>query len=228
MRLGLTSEEKAALCKKYPTPKNCVFFNPPKLNIEVNRAISDNVRARDKRIMEKQEKLAAGMSSIGKAISMLLSRDIADNIPIVEALSDASRLFAEFMHDENLIRRSLILTNVSTSIRETLNATSVDEFLFGCKLVEDLKTAKLVEQSAEDLRLPRPPQQKLTKNSKGPPQRPSKGNAPASGGQRQTNSSQRGHRSYPMEHRQQTHQTSQTSHSSQRSSTRKSRYPRRN
>ncbi|OXU16682.1 hypothetical protein TSAR_014383 [Trichomalopsis sarcophagae] len=169
MKFGLSSEEKIELCKKYTPPKNCEFFNPPKLDAEVHRAINDNLRTRDKRITDKQGMLVDSLSSIAKVISFLLEREITEDIQAIEALSDASRLIADFVHDEISIRRSLILSNVSSSMRETLNSTSVDDCLFGNKLVEELKSAKLVEQSAEDLRINKSSRnhQKASKKAKG-------------------------------------------------------------
>ncbi|OXU18134.1 hypothetical protein TSAR_010704, partial [Trichomalopsis sarcophagae] len=86
MKLGLSSEERIELCKKYPPPKNCEFFNPPKLNAEVHRAINDNVRTRDKRITDKQRKLVASLSIIAKVISFLLERERTEDIQAIEAL----------------------------------------------------------------------------------------------------------------------------------------------
>lgn len=219
MKLGLSDEERVELCKKYPPPKNCEFFKPPKLNAEVYRAINDNVRARDKRITDKQGKLVASLSSIAKVFSSFLERDNTEDIHDIEALSDASRLIADFVHDEISIRRSLILSNVSASMRETLNSASVDDCLFGNKLVDELKSAKLVEQSAQDLRISKSStnQYKTSKNVKGPSRSQNKGHGSTSNGQKQTTSSS------SRNHQPRSHQSNQ-SHYSQRSSVKKSYY----
>ena len=155
------------------------------------------------------------------------------DIPIIEALSDASRLITDFIHDEISIRRSLVLTNVTVPMRNVLNAAVADDWLFGGKLVDDLKTAKLIEQSAEDLK--KPPQQRFPKNSKGPPRVQNKAQVPASGGQKQSTSSTHRRRAGQTEHTRQaehTRQTKPTRHatrerSSHRNGNKRPRYPKR-
>lgn len=59
---------------------------------------------------------------------------------------------ADLQHKEYSIRRSLILKNINASMKETLNATSVDEWLFGEKLEEKVKAAKTLETSSKSLK----------------------------------------------------------------------------
>ncbi|OXU31272.1 hypothetical protein TSAR_014169 [Trichomalopsis sarcophagae] len=72
------------------------------------------------------------------------------------------------MHDETAIRRSLIVANVNNATKDTLRKTATDEFLFGSKLSENLKAAKLIEQSAGELKVPKSSSTKSTKNFKPP------------------------------------------------------------
>ncbi|XP_066590809.1 uncharacterized protein [Prorops nasuta] len=130
LSLGLPSEEKEELIKKYPPPANCTFLDPPKINEEVHHAMNEIARTRDKRIVSKQQKLVACLSGLGKTISSLLLKESADDIPIIEALSDVCRLIADSMHDETSIRRSLIVANVNTAMKDTLRQTTTDNFLF--------------------------------------------------------------------------------------------------
>ena len=167
LNMGLPIEERDSLSKKYPPPLNCTFLDPPKLNAEVERAITDVARIRDKRILLKYEKLTACVSGIAKTITTLLDRETVTDIPIIESLSDICRLLIDAMHDESAIRRSLILAYVNTSMKSTLNTTVVNEWLFGKNLAEDLKTGKLIDQSAEELKAKKQ-SQSGPKNYKGP------------------------------------------------------------
>lgn len=183
LTVGLSKEEKVALIKKYPPPNNCTFLDSPQLNVGVNLAINEFCRTRDKRIMNKHEKLAA-IAGVTKTISMLLSRESTEDITIIECLSDVCRLITDAMHGETSIRRCLILTNVSSSIKEILNKAPVDNFLFGKKLSEELKAAKIIEQSAEDLKLKKTTQYKSSgpKNWRGPPRQQPKAPSMTAGG----------------------------------------------
>ena len=144
LNLGLPTDEREALIKKYSPPENCTFLDPPKLNPEVDRALNEIARSRDKRIVAKQNKLVACISGIGQSISTLLAGDTLNVVPIIECLSNVSRLMIDTLHDETTIRRSLVLANVNTSLKETLCSTTADDCLFGNKLSEELKAAKLI------------------------------------------------------------------------------------
>ena len=113
MSMGLPTEERDSLIKKYPVPENCTFLDPPKLNVEVDRAITDVARFRDKRILDKQQKLAACLAAIGKTIQTLLNNEEHLDVPVLENLSDSCRLVVDAMHDETAVRRSLISTRQS-------------------------------------------------------------------------------------------------------------------
>lgn len=186
LKLGLPVEERESLIKKYPPPENCAFLDPPKLNAEVDRAINDVARTRDKRIIAKHQKLTACAAGHSKLINMLLERNVPEDIPIIEALSDLCRLIIDAMHDESAIRRSLILANVNALLKSTLNTSTTDDYLFGKDLVENLKTSKLIDQSAEELKAKKQ-SQNGSKNSKGP-FRPSNknNNTGSSNGQKQS------------------------------------------
>ena len=70
----------------------------------------------------------------------------------LETLSDASKIIADLQHDESVIRRNLILSSVDDSIKETLLATQIGEFVFGQDLEEKVKAAKALQCMAKDLK----------------------------------------------------------------------------
>ncbi|OXU31273.1 hypothetical protein TSAR_014170 [Trichomalopsis sarcophagae] len=63
--------------KKYPPPANCTFLDPSNLNEEVDHAMNEVARTRDKRIILKQQKLVACLSGLGKTISSFLLKESA-------------------------------------------------------------------------------------------------------------------------------------------------------
>ncbi|XP_046746403.1 uncharacterized protein LOC124411354 [Diprion similis] len=148
---GLSKEENKNLVEKYNIPENCGFIAAPVLNSEVIAAVQDNVKTRDKRITEKQERIASCMAAMGKAISITLKSDRQEKLELLEILSDTGRLLAFLQREESEIRRSLILANLNSSVREILTCSTVDGFLFGANLEEKIKTAKTIERASKDL-----------------------------------------------------------------------------
>ena len=178
--MGLPVEERESLTKKYPPPLNCTFLDPPKLNAEVERAITDAACIHDKRILLKHEKLTC-VSGFAKTITTLLDRETVTDLSIIGSLSDVCPLLIDATHDKSAIRRSLILAYVNTSMKSPLNTTVVNDWLFGKNLAEDLKTAKLIDQSAEELEVKKQ-SQSGPKNYKDPPRHSHKNHSGQSGG----------------------------------------------
>lgn len=168
---GLPPAEKKRLLDKYPPPKNCTSIDPPKLNPEVKVTLTETIIKKDARVVDRQERIAACLASLGKSLTSILKANRSEDLALLENLSDAARLLADVQHDDSLIRRSLILSNLNASLKDTLNATVVDE-LFGKNLEVQLKAAKLLEQSSQVLKPEAKPKSSVPKNAKGPPRRP--------------------------------------------------------
>ncbi|KAL0102373.1 hypothetical protein PUN28_017950 [Cardiocondyla obscurior] len=72
----------------------------------------------------------------------------------MEKVSDVCKLIADLQHDESLIRSNLLIANVFSSMKDTLPAISIDEFIFGENLEEDLKNVKSLQTTEKDWRKP--------------------------------------------------------------------------
>lgn len=194
VKQGLPEEEVNRLLQKYPVPENCPFIAIPKLNAEINASVQENTIKRDKRIMEKQERIAGCLAAVGKAISIALKIENPQKIGLLELLSDGGRLLASIHREESLARKNLILANLNSSLKTTLTNTSVDEWLFGVDLEDKIKTAKSLEKTSKELKPPTKPLQQSNgqrrpKNTKGPPRQSAyKRRTMTSSGQRQTSS----------------------------------------
>ena len=165
----LPVDDKEELVKKYPLLENCIFSDPPKMNQEIKSVVSQAIIGRDARIIIKQQKIAACLSAIAKVVTTVISKKSFQDIQIIENLSDAFKLLADLQHDVS-IRRSLIIANINASVKDTLVNTKCEEFLFGEKLDEIIKSAKALEATAKDLRVATKTQtQKQPKNSNHPP-----------------------------------------------------------
>ena len=190
LRNGLPAEEVKKLLTKHPPPENCTFISVPKLNAEIIAAVQETAIRRDKGIVEKQERIAACLAALGRAISIVLKMEGAHRIELLENLSEGSRLLASVHREESLARKSLILANINPSLKTTLSNTSVDELLFGDNLEEIIKTAKSLERASKDLKpQTKTPQQRNPKNWKGPTRQPAyKNRSTTSGGYRRQSS----------------------------------------
>lgn len=140
-------------------PGNCIIFEAPKLNAEIKASFLEPLITRDKRIVEKQQKIAIFLAALGKLLAELLKSQTTDtpvHIPdtpaVINTLSDIGCILVGLQRDETITRRLIITANLNSSIKETLNATSTDEWLFGDKLENMLKSAKALERSSKDLK----------------------------------------------------------------------------
>ncbi|XP_046470862.1 uncharacterized protein [Neodiprion pinetum] len=96
---GLPAEERKGFLKKISPPQNCVFVDPPKLNLEVKAALDSTVVKRDERIVEKQEKATASLAGVGKVIDLLIKSNLADKKQYLEPLNGVAKLLADLQHD---------------------------------------------------------------------------------------------------------------------------------
>ena len=149
LSLGLPKEDKATLLLKYGTPENCLGINPPKLNPEVKASLTEPITSRDTRLIAKQEKVTVCISALGGVLSKLLCGETVERLPLIEVLSHAEKLLVDLQRDESLTRKALIVANLNASIKDALNDTVMDEWLFGKQLDENIKTEKCLERSSK-------------------------------------------------------------------------------
>ncbi|CAL1674600.1 unnamed protein product [Lasius platythorax] len=111
----------------------------------------------------------AGLLDVFIKITSFKSDEKLPTKELTESLWGVLQLLADLQHAESSICRSLILKNINASMKETLNVTAVDEWLFGEKLDEKVKAAKTIENSSKSLK-PKTQQNQtgLLKNSKRP------------------------------------------------------------
>ncbi|KAL7287682.1 hypothetical protein TKK_0018078 [Trichogramma kaykai] len=214
LKLGLPKEERTELLKKYPPPKNCVFLDAPKLNNKIGLSLNESCRKRDERIVFKHSKLQASMAAIAKALTPLLDKKDDETVPIMECLSHASRLIIDTMHDEIEIRRSLVLANINSSVKDALASSKPDEaYLFGGNLSEALKQAQATGKDVQVLsKKSTGPSSQASKNGKGPARQSNRSNAASTYGQQRSvpksQHEQRSHRSFQSRQRQRSTQKS--------------------
>ncbi|XP_073944616.1 uncharacterized protein [Choristoneura fumiferana] len=149
--MGLTKEQRKELQDKHLPPANCTLINGPVLNPEIKAAVSDVIAKRDKGIEHKQNQMANAISCIGEAISLLISSE-EKNPTLMKLLMDAGRLLCDCQHTDTTVRRMFILNSLKKDMKDQLQSTKVDKYLFGQDLANTLKSAKAICKTGAELK----------------------------------------------------------------------------
>lgn len=150
---GLPKEDRKKLIEKYLLPANCLHVGAPTINPEIKAALTENIIKRDKGIETKQKEMASAISCLTDIISLHLnSKD--KNTQVLQKLMDAGRILCDIQHGDSITRRNFILFAVKNDMQEHLKSTKIDNFLFGENLSDTLKSAKAVNKSGADLKVP--------------------------------------------------------------------------
>lgn len=144
---GLAKETKLELLDAYPRKGNCQILTP-KLNPEIETAVNDAVKKRDKYLFMDQELCGASLSSLGGAIDLILNSDengIVKN-ELLKSLIDSGKLMCELFNQLTKARKAFIYPGLERKARSLLGNASTDDMLFGSELPQRIKTAKEVEK----------------------------------------------------------------------------------
>lgn len=145
---GLKKEARETLLKKYLFPKNVPLSKAPALNAEISAMLVDPCKLRDKRLLTKQNQLGKGLSALGKAITMLLQKNV--NLPdVIRTLNDAGTILADSHYAETDSRRTVILPLIDKTLSEPFKDRKRDSFLFGDKLGEVVKSSRGIKKTGQ-------------------------------------------------------------------------------
>ncbi|KAG5889808.1 hypothetical protein JTB14_031356 [Gonioctena quinquepunctata] len=73
-----------------------------------------------------------------------------NNLDLIEALSDSTRLIADLHYKQSTARQNLVSMNLDQSLKDMIEDTSLDGFLFGDNSTEHLETNKAIERAGVD------------------------------------------------------------------------------
>lgn len=143
----IDKEGKIKFFKMYPRKGNCPI-DTPKLNPEVEAILNDTVKKRDKYLAIDQDLCGASLSSLGKAVNMILNdkKDEIDRKELLTALTDSGRIMCELFKQLTKARKMFIYPGLDKKAKALLEKVETDEFLFGSTLSQRVKTAKSVEK----------------------------------------------------------------------------------
>ncbi|KAI5640241.1 hypothetical protein NE865_07340 [Phthorimaea operculella] len=148
---GLSKEVRKELKENYLIPSNCKMVNAPVLNAEIKAAISDQTAKRDKAIEIKQSLLASAIAALSQALTRVLSASDKDS-ELIKILMDTSRLLCDCQYFDSITRRNFVLSTLKKDMRDQLQNSKVDTFLFGENFAETIKTAKAITKSGSELK----------------------------------------------------------------------------
>ncbi|XP_023310876.1 uncharacterized protein LOC111691781 isoform X1 [Anoplophora glabripennis] len=149
---GISKDNKLELLAKYPVPSNCGGLQTPTLNPEIAQAVSDISLKKDKYQVIMQSQLGAGITALGKAITMVLvdESDLAKSL--VPILSESGKLLTDLFHSFSVQRKSFLTPQLNPLAMNIAKTSSIDIQLFGADFGERLKAAKEIEKSSKDLK----------------------------------------------------------------------------
>lgn len=149
--VGLSKEARKELMDKYLPPVNSVLIDAPNLNAEVKAAVSEAVYKRDKGIELQQKQTASAISCIAEALTILFSSE-QTNTEVVKFLIDAQKLLCDSQHANSVVRRNFVLHNIKKELKDQLQSTKIDNFLFSESLAETIRTAKAISKTGADMK----------------------------------------------------------------------------
>lgn len=103
---GIPKEDREKLVKKYSRPE---ILDAPKLNPEVEPAMHEAAVKRDKHFLEGQNMIGSAITSVGSALSQILTADDEglDELLIIERLSDTIKFLADLFNRQTVCRELL-------------------------------------------------------------------------------------------------------------------------
>lgn len=176
---GLSETQKDEIINKYPLSGNCNLAAPI-LNPEIRSAFPETTTKRDTFFVKTQNLAGSALAALGTAITILLNDKDGgvDKLDLLEKLTDAGKLITELHHEKSIARRTCIAPNIQPQMKNIINETKIDEFLYGKNLAEKIKETKTAEKIGEEVkqtlmvrRKPVGPAARPTLNWRSPPVR---------------------------------------------------------
>ncbi|XP_011313585.1 uncharacterized protein [Fopius arisanus] len=127
----------------------------PKINLAIERHLSEIAKKRDKHFVDTQNCLGTAIVSLSAAVSLAMNIDEnIDYVQLMKYLWDTGKLLCEVYHDQSVARKSFITPVLDKAIKPTLDASISDEWLYGENLTDQIKDIKAIEKASASLKAP--------------------------------------------------------------------------
>ncbi|XP_052756552.1 uncharacterized protein LOC128201971 [Galleria mellonella] len=150
---GLKKEIKEEIIKKYLIPANGKLLDAPKLNVELQGLLTELVKARDKKVEERQQQLGTALATISYIMDTLVKGNF-NKINTITILTDVTKLLSDLHWEDTVTRRKLIAANLDKNIVKSVDSSIRYSFLFGEKFNENVKSANAIKKSAASILKP--------------------------------------------------------------------------
>ncbi|KAI8434804.1 hypothetical protein MSG28_003315 [Choristoneura fumiferana] len=137
LKKGLGKEEKDTITKQYQVPSNCTLLQSPKLNPEINSAISDAAKNRDKKLESTQQQLGVGLTALGRAMTLAITDYDKEKMTVIKHMNNAARILTDLHFNETRGRKLLITPTLDKNFLELVKDVGHDEYLYGKNLSEN-------------------------------------------------------------------------------------------
>ncbi|CAG9765975.1 unnamed protein product [Ceutorhynchus assimilis] len=115
LKTGLSEDQLNETLAKYPTPENCPFVVPVKLNAKIRAALNEAGRKRDERLIARQKEVGIALTAEARAQSILLNRPDKDE-ETLKALAEAP--LDTYLFEEDLGERIKTAKSISKSVAD--------------------------------------------------------------------------------------------------------------
>lgn len=156
LRKGVEKDDKKALIDSYPIVGNCKELLAPKLNMEIATCLNESLNRQDMYLSRIQDEIGVAISALGKPLGNCFPNPSEQSNEFLKPSIDAAKILTNVHHSISTHRRHVILPHLNSSVRKIIEDYPIDEFLFGDKFAEKLKSSKEIQKTSSDLRLQNP------------------------------------------------------------------------
>lgn len=150
---GIDREAKKDLLQDYPIINNCKSLQAPKLNSEVSSCLNDTIIRQDMYLGRIQEEIGASISALAIPLNKFYSNPTEENKEHLKALADAAKLLCNAHHSISTHRRHVALPYLNNSARKLTEDFPIDDFLFGDKFADRIKSSKDLQRTSLDIKV---------------------------------------------------------------------------
>ncbi|KAL4715893.1 hypothetical protein ACJJTC_013193 [Scirpophaga incertulas] len=147
---GLDKAKKEDMIKNISLIKDCCT-NAPLLNQEIRATLSSAALKRDQHLCAKQTQIGVAVAGLSNILQTFLEKSTCIEDKVIEDMSTCIRLLLDVHHMESQTRRAVILPGLNKNMKECLEKTEINEYLFGKDLNNIIREAKTLGKSKKDL-----------------------------------------------------------------------------
>lgn len=146
---GLEKKVKEELVEKYA---RSVEFEASGLNTKIAAILQESAVKRDNFMVENQKLAESALTTIGSALTMIMTDEDIDKLVLVQRLNEAAKLIMSIYYNQTESRKAFIYPGIILQFRDILKNRKTDSFLFGSGLAEKIKESKNVQKLSQDVR----------------------------------------------------------------------------